>query len=435
MVKKLMLAVAMVALVAAPSFAAVQNVKVGGSLVTTSVIRNDFQGTSSQQNEILSQVGLNVAADLTDNVSTNVGLVNERVWGSYSAGTAVSNVDVDTAYVTMKELLYAPLTLTVGRQKLAYGNQFIIGDGDGTSQVGTTIAALGDLTGGVNFDAIKAVLAYEPLTIDLFAARVSNNGVLAQTTTAAQDNQNLFGVNANYKMGDKMSSVVEGYVFVDQNDTATDFTPADISQKSVTTYTPGLRLSTNPIEGLNVQLEGAYQLGHFYTTEMQTRSNAFALQGLVNYALPVMKDMKPVLSAGYTYRSGNSADSNKKAFSSAYANQNVGTIYHALGYDGQNVAQNGSQLGSLGLSVSPMKDVTTKITGTGVWLANGENSSPTSRASRYVGTEADLDVTYAYTEDVKFGVSAGAFMTGKAIQTPLNNKNSTQLLSSVSVLF
>jgi hypothetical protein len=43
-------------------------------------------------------------------------------------------------------------------------------------------------------------------------------------------------------------------------------------------------------------------------------------------------------------------------------------------------------------------------------------------------------VTYAYTEDVKFGVSAGIFYPGKAYNTNTQDKAS-QVLSSVSVLF
>ena len=433
MVKKLMLAVAMMALVAAPSFAAVQNVKVSGSIKTTSVIRNDVNTTtqllrSGSQNEILGQTGLNVSADLTDNVSTFIGLTNERLWDS-TAGSSASQIRLDAAYVTMKELFYAPLTLTVGRQSLAYGNQLIIGDGDGS----TDVANVSDLTGGVNFDAIKAVLAYDPLTVDVVAARVSNNSSTVASLTGTHDNINLYGVNANYKMGDKMSSVVEGYLFVKQDDSSTEFTPAYINEKSTTTYVPGLRLSTNPIEGLNVQLEGAYQMGHAYNSDpdaMLTRANSFAVQSMINYALPMLKDMKPVLSATYTYLQGNTIDSTKKGWDTMFMNQNVGKIYHAIGLDGAN-----SQLANLGFEVSPIKDLTTKISGTGVWYAN----EPTgSNNSKYLGTEADLDVTYAYTEDVKFGLSAGYFMTGKAYkpgQNPVANNNASQLLSSVSVLF
>ena len=248
--KKLMLAVAMVALIAAPSFAAVQNVKVGGDIITTSVLRdgfNFFGSDTGRQNEILAQTRLKVTADLTDNVSTTVSLTNERLWGN--GGSSDNTVGVESAYVTMKELFYAPLTLVVGRQPLAYGNQLIIGQSTtGFSQ------PMSDLTFTSGFDAVKAVLTYDPLTVDLFASRIDNGSSVNNTGNGTHDNTNLYGINANYKLGDKMSTVVEGYVFAKTQDATT-------ATNSNSTYVPGLRLSTNPIEGLNVQLEGAMQFG------------------------------------------------------------------------------------------------------------------------------------------------------------------------------
>lgn len=421
--KKLMLAVAMVALVAAPSFAAVQNVKVGGDIVTTSAIRSGFDLGSSlpdsqRINEVLAQTRVNVSADLTDNVSTMVTLQNENLWGTNS--TYNSNVVLSTAYVTMKEFLYAPLTLTVGRQPLAYGNKLIIGN----SGYGAYDGIVSDLTYATGFDAIKAVLAYEPLTIDIFASRIAN-GVDAGFSNNTHNNTNLFGVNANYKLGDKMSTVVEAYAFANVNDNTTNST-------SRATYVPGLRVSTNPIEGLNVQLEGAYQLGRVAGGGVSTindNRNAFAIQGGLNYALPVMKDLKPVLGAQYTYLSGLSrADvlaggANGKQWNPLYQDQNAGRIFYALGFD------SGVQRLALSATVNPMKDVTAAASLTPVWdvTKSGNNNS------RYEGSEADLDVTYAYTEDVKFGVSAGYWMTGKAANQ--GTQNASQLLSSVSVLF
>lgn len=438
MVKKLMVAVAMVALFAAPSFAAVQNVKVGGDIVTTSVIRDNFNvgnatiatGAVGRQNVVLGQTRVNVSADLTDNVSTFVSLQNENLWGANTATGYSNNVVLSASYVTLKELLYAPLTLTVGRQPLAYGNKLIIGNAGYAAFDGV----ISDLTYATNFDAIKAVLAYEPLTIDMFASRVNNNGTGGALINSAQLNTNLYGINANYKMGDKMSTVVEGYVFAKTVDAATQ-------KASSGTYVPGLRLSTNPIEGLNVQLEGAYEFGrvnHTPATTPATNDNlkAYALQGGLNYALPVLKDLKPVLGVQYTYLSGKAfnAYSNGSNWDPMYMDQNAGRIFYAKGF------ASGVQRATLSAAINPLKDVTTTASATAIWDATRKTNTPDA-TSRYEGTEADLDVSYAYTEDVKFGVSAGYFMTGKANGpaaaglTGYDNKNASQLLSSVSVLF
>ncbi len=416
--KKLMLAIAMLALVAAPAFASVQNVKVGGDLKTTSVIRNNFTSagitsgaSQDSQSVILSQVGLNVQADLTDNVSTFIRLSNERLWGTTDVTGNNGNVNLDDAYVTMKEMLYAPMTVTIGRQPLSYGNKFLIGDGDLT----TNISDVSDLTGGVNFDAIKAVLSYDPLTVDVFAAKIAAN----TTTANGNDDENLYGINANYKIGDSMNTVVEAYTFAKMDKTTTT-APNTKTQKL---YVPGLRVSTNPIEGLNVQLEGAYEVGN--TTANKT-VRAYGLQGMVNYALPVMKDMKPVLSAGYTYLSGdeNTYDNKGKAFDSLYEDQNTGRIFDTLGVSTSNV-----KIASLALEVTPVQDVMTKLS-----LYNLSQVKNDVSSDKKIGNEIDLDVTYAYTEDVKFGVSAGLYVPGKNHGSS-EQDNASQLLSSVSVLF
>ena len=429
--KKLMLAVALVALMAAPAFASVQNVKVGGELKTTSVIRDNFTlgkaAAATSQNVFLSQLGLTVQADLTDNVSTNFKFINERLWGT----TGSNDVTVDTAYVTMKELLYSPLTVKVGRQPLQYGNQLLIGDGD----LAGGVTKVSDLTGGVNFDAIKAILAYDPLTVDLFAAKVTE-----KDATAAEDkgDTDLYGINANYKLGDSMNTVVEAYTFVK----ATKAIDVSVSSKTSKLYVPGLRVSTNPIEGLNVQLEGAYELGKDFTTSTDTLS-AYALQGGVNYALPVMKNMKPVVSAGYTYFSGDkTANDNKNhAFNALYNNQDVGRIYSAL------FAKNNLSVVNAGFEVTPIQDVTTKLSWYGLYQPiktsalsiNQVDGSTTPVAmgvkrSNRLGNEVDLDLGYAYTEDVKFGLSAGMFFGGTKISNA-GSEVAKQVLTSVNVAF
>ena len=440
MIKKITLAVAMVALMALPAFAAVQNVKVGGDIVTTSVLRTNFDtgkafsGTPAvaavgKQNEILTQTRLNVDADLTDNVSSKVGLLNERFWGVTTGASADNqNITLETAYVTMKEFLYSPLSLTVGRQPLKYGNELIIGN---SSAATAFDHKAGDLKYATNFDAIKAVLSYNPLTIDMFASRISNGTTVLDSENGTHDNINLFGINANYKLGDKMSTVVEGYMFAKTDDSTTVGT----SNAKESTYVPGLRVSTNPIEGLNVQLEGAYELGKVAaagSSRLDNR-NAFALQGGMNYALPVLKDMKPVLSAQYTYLSGvadkAATGSSAKNWDSMFENQDNGRIFKAI------LPNSGIQKAVLGAEITPMKDLTSKASVTGIWNV----TKNTVNSSKYDGAEADLDLTYAYTEDVKLGLSAGYFMTGKAYPTyttaETQRDNASQLLSSVSVAF
>jgi hypothetical protein len=450
--KKLMIAVALLALMAAPAFASVQNVKVGGDIKTTSVIRSGFDlgkntGTTNNvlQNVFLAETNLNIQADLTDNVSTVIGLKNERLWGTDEAGYSTSGhamgtvLRLDTAYVTMKELLYSPLTVKVGRQPIKFGNQFLIGDGDAT----TDISTIPDITGGVNFDAVRATLAYDPLTIDIFGARASQTNAGFQDTN---ENVDVYGINAGYKFGDSMNTVVEAYTFAEIDKSKIAGTARDTKGEKM--LVPGLRVSTNPIEGLNVQLEGAYETGSSGQAGVligKKNISAYGLQGMVNYALPVLKDMKPVVSGSATYLSGDNdstaANGKNTAFNPLAGNQNIGRIFNAI-FTNSNLA-----IYNVAFELKPIQDLTAKLSWYNLNMATREGTltlkqydgsttvSPAMNGhSKALGNEFDLDLTYAYTEDVKFGVSAGYFAPAKAF-TSDNKDGASQVLSSVSVAF
>src|SRR3989338_1090440 len=220
--------------VAAPVFAEVQNVRVGGDLTIRGFWRdsmlfqddtdtgvgtgtgntaipndnatNEGKGRSSKDNFFQTVLGLNVSADLTDNVSVDTRLINQRLWGGHgdtatnASSTATSssnNVGVVLAYATLKELFYSPLTVRIGRQNLWYGRGMIIGsrllasDGDPSQSI-----AADEFTEDKGFDAIRATLDFDPATVDLLYVKVGENAV------HAADDTNLVGVNAGYKFPD-----------------------------------------------------------------------------------------------------------------------------------------------------------------------------------------------------------------------------------------
>src|SRR3989338_4117483 len=137
MKKSLILAVFAVAFLAAPAFASVQNIKVSGEVNNTWLVRDQFDLGSTvntdsyYQNLLITQTHLHVTADLTDNVSATVALLNERAWDEDQNDNA-NDMDIHQAYVTLREMLYSPLTVIIGRQHFAYGNSFVV-DSDGTN--------------------------------------------------------------------------------------------------------------------------------------------------------------------------------------------------------------------------------------------------------------------------------------------------------------
>ncbi|MEK6714236.1 MAG: alginate export family protein, partial [Nitrospirota bacterium] len=349
--KTILLALALVALVAMPAMASVQNVKVGGSIDSTWLIRNDFDLGASviadeKQNLFITQTMLTIDADLTDNVSTTVHLINERVWTQKDATDG--GIDLHLAYVTLREMLYSPLTVVVGRQAFSYGNSFIV-DAAGTNTSAPADSGLNnvaeDLTKQTAQDAVRFIFDYEPLSVELLLSKIDS-----RTNTLAADDQDdvdLYGVNAGYEVGDSMNTQVEAYFFarIDRPDNV-GASPSEAS-KADTVYVPGLRASTNPIEGLNVQAEVAWQRGNRVLTTATVNDNqrreAMAAQVIASYQVPVLEEYKPILAYVYTYVSGDSNNgigdsraatekSSEKftAWDPMYENQAGGTIYNTL---------------------------------------------------------------------------------------------------------
>ncbi len=483
--RKILLVLLMVAFVALPAYASVQNIKVSGDIDSLWVIRDSFDlgrntintdSDSSGQNFAATITRLRVDADLSDNVSAVVALINERAWGAEEvAGTEDNDLDLNLAYVTLREMLYSPLTVQIGRQVLHYGNGFVIGAGGPNNAIaeGGLNGVADDLSKRTAVDAVKAVLDYDPLTVDLVYAKINENSIsqgISGSATDQEDDVDLYGINANYQLGDDMDTVVEGYFFAKVDD-AIKGTVAN-GPKADKVFVPGIRVSTNPLSGLNLQAEIAMQKGTRATTSSTGASRADnlkrdALGGMViaNYALPFEKTAQynPVTSAAYIFVSGDqnpteardtiqpASEEKYTAWDPMFENQSGGKIYNSL------FQLTNSHIFEVALTANPLEDVTAKLTYTKMLLdkkidirnagqgvsglrafsmlqPDGAAIQPHVSSSKDVGEEIDLDVTYDYTEDVTLSVSGGIFIPGKFFEA-INDDVASQVISGISVAF
>ncbi len=477
---------------ALPAFAAVQNVKVSGDITATAVARNHFNlgqalsgttGGSDDSAVIMSQIRVRVDADLTDNVSTTIRLLNERDWGqelgsdSIGASTSTNSteVDLDLAYVTLKEMLYSPLTVVIGRQLLHYGNGMIVGDPDTSRQETSNSPQIlnRDLSVRKAFDAVRAILNYDPLIVDLFAAKIDENRKISLANAREKDDVNLYGVVANYKLGDKYNSLVEGYVFSkrDNSKLVAENEAADVIN------TPGLKIATNPIKGLMLSIEQAWQFGNKSldatagTAGVNAKRSAMATQLVSTYAIQTEQLLKyaPVVGFGYSRFSGDknaadgipaataqlAGDKTYRAWDPMYIDQGAGTIMNVL-FDKTNI-----RVVNANIAANPIEDVNLRVDWTMLYLdkkfdtnkystsgadlfslyqqGGRGNLTPTMRGSKtFVGSELDATLTYDYTEDVQFKLLGGAFFPGSAFNKADGNtfrKSATQLMGSCKVTF
>jgi len=478
-----------------PALAETQNIKVSGDIKVAHVYQNDLDlndahtltdgaagdaNEDDSQNFFIQQVGLNVEADLTDNVSTYVRIINEREWNAdddadQAAAASVADafdITLDEAYLTLKEMLYAPLTVKIGRQNIWLGRGLMVGNAgvgvwDTQGAMGITIRELSDATA---FDAVRATLDYDPWTIDLIYAKIN------ETNALISDDHDLYVANVGYDFT-KYDAEAEVYFITDYNQgDAITQTAATVltDQDENDTYTLGIRGSLVPFDNMNVWSEGALQFGKYSNTnavnsiEEQVDREAYAFNAGGTYDLVDVK-WTPTLGVEYLYLSGEDVDVNNNAtgdwgawnplFRGRFNNmisdfrnitkmtdydvQATGVVAGGDGTGNNNGATNQIELAAIA-SLDPMTDVSIDARYSYLWFAE----SPLSANEDSIGSELDITLTYDYTEDVQFSLASAIFFAGDYYpsvhtytttttnDTQINaDKTAIQVISAVSVDF
>jgi len=440
----------LVGLTFSAAYAEVQNVKVSGDIIASGVAREHFNlqkvaGSSSalKQNFLMSQVRVRIDADLTDNVIATVRLINERLWnGQNDSGTASTNngnIDLDLAYVAMKEFLYSPLTLTIGRQEIKFGNGLIMGN---AKVAGSSSSIPTDLTERKAFDAIRATLNYDPLVVDLVYAEVK------KSNSVDGNYINLAGVNAKYALNKKTD--VSAYYWLKRNKN-TGLAGADADRVS----TVGALISSTPIENLVASLEAAYQFGKNQATTDQKKHDAWAIQAMADYTFAKVKTT-PKIGGSYTYLSGGTSETQPKqkhtaAWDPMFYDQKLNNIVYTL------LPFSNMHAFNLKGSMKPVEDVTISLVYGYYMVAQKQGNAAAAAAftvphtydngaiyyagqysgKKDLGNAFDGTITYDYTEDVQFGLTGGYFIPGQAITRSSDpaQRNAAQVIGSMKVVF
>ncbi len=492
----LILTLAFVVGISFAAFAEVQNVKVSGDITIGGVYRNNFDLAktptavlinandsgnkqsiySDKEADFLTITRVRVDADLTDNVAVCVRLLNERNWnGESNANLSENNrniglntvnaqeedeITLDLAYITLKEFLYSPLTVTAGRQEMRFGNGWIVGDPDTNGYALRSALAEGDLSARKSFDAFRATLDYNPLVVDMIFAKIAENN------TVLNDDITLSGINANYAL-DK-NTTIEGFFFSKITGTnaaaATNLdlpAPAALAgtfadfNKADKVFTVGSRVVNKTVKNLTIDAQAAYQFGSYnpkfdpnalivnqgvglnQDNAGQGIRKAWGLEAMATYDLKDIQKIakyKPAISAAYVYLSGEARDrGGDKAYGGwdpMFEDQTFGHIINAV------MKFTNTSLTGLSLQAKPMDDITAKLDYVTAWFNKGYSDQTLAELSgvsnsrnfnmgksKHIGQEIDLTLTYDYTEDVQFSLLSGILLTGKSIN-PGRNINS-----------
>jgi len=413
---------------AVPASAETQNIKVSGDIKAAYVYQQNIDLTDNDgnnQNFFIQQIGLNVEADLTDNVSTYVRLLNERDWDGINSTSSDFNILLDEAYVTLKEMLYAPLTVKIGRQNIWLGKGFLIGNsGPGNWANGALPSTIQEYSGLTAFDAIRATLDYDPWTIDLIYSKIIDNDV------AVYGDRDLYVANIGYDFT-KYDAEAEAYYIY-----AHDKTSRSASNKSNNVSTIGLRGSLVPFDSMNLWAEGAYQFGKARTATLDVNRKAGAVDVGADYTFTDVK-WTPTLGAEWIWLSGDKQSSTRwEGFDPLFR----GKFDNYLS-DFREITKVTTQGGTIGTtnqqsialfgSIAPVTDITMDARWTALWH---DEKITAGSESKKLGYELDGKVAYDYTEDVQFSVCGGVLWPGAYYTSP-NDKTASQIVAGVAVDF
>ena len=415
--KKLLTILAAVMLVGlvVPAFSAVENVKVGGDIVAKGILRKYFGfidgGNLKTQRILYTGARVYVGAELSNNVSAMVRFINENDWGS-KAGEP-RDVSLDLAYVKVADLMVPGLNLTVGRQEIQIADGLVVGSSYTAGNYPTNLGAP-DLGLEKAFDAIKLDYAFtaSPVTISAFKSKL----------LVAKVSNNLYGLD----IGIKGESLVVNPYYV------------NVSDPSRNMQVVALNLGWNPMEALGISAEYAKQFGEDKTPSPKKDYEGWALVVGVDYKFAT--NMKPVISAMYADFSGEK-NANKYGWQPVAPSNiasRVGKIaYPALFRNGEGSFDIGSGSGvrvlKLGLGLQPTEKVGVNLD----WFnLTAKETNP--GVSDSVGNEIDLGITYAYSEDLSFGLDLGYFVKGNYIKNSnpgVEVKSPWQAIATMKVAF
>ena len=427
---------ALVVAIGTSAYAELKNVEVGG-LLRVRGERIDptwFDRHNAGDDFVSSTIRLNVNAELTEGVSAFIELQEIDIWGndmkvrvpggeygSYypesdgygwmylpELGVPPSLSEEDgfslyQGYITIKDVGDVEgLSLMIGRQELAYGTEFILGNND--------------FGPGLSYDAVKAVYEQDDVRVDAFWAKLAEGRNSWNEDDADVD---MYGIYSTYTGME--NNVIDAYfLFLRAADLEwSPQWPAPIDDgwgmddAIIQLYTFGARIG-GVYEAIDYNVEGAFQVGaDGYHGDYQ----GSAIDAGVGYTFDY--NWHPRLGFNYTFSSGDSGENDKdiETFIAPFSDN-----YHRYGYMDLFGLGNLNVL-KLSATADPTEKIKLGVHGlTFLAVEHEDNLAPFGGAGRdtadhdMVGNEVDLVANYAYSEDLSFEAAFAYFLPGPYIK-------------------
>lgn len=290
---------------------------------------------------------------------------------------------------------------------------------------------------------------------------------IAQREADVEDDRYVWFANINYQFAE-YNAEWEAYLGADHNRMANVAAAAAATRSNSpeVTYIVGTRAQFDPVENLTAGAEVALQLGDYYggsgvTANPERDRQAWAMDIFATYTWREMS-YQPWLGLEYVHLSGDEAGSGDfEGWNGFFRGPTYGLIREyldviyqsALNSDSIASAPNASansQHIALSAGFKPMDDLAIDGTLYHFWLDEDVVVGPAGNSGQIlgdsIGDEIDINVTYAYTEDVTFGLTLAWFLPGELYEDyqpgsgggVLNggtDDKATMVTSSVNVVF
>jgi len=423
-----------------PVYAETQSIKLSGDLAVRYIGHENYDFNSyngdvadTDSSYFMTNAEAQLDADLTDNVSVTLRMVNQHDWNVSDIGLGAPNhfdndihvglaspddnygeydVLVDLAYVTLKEFFFTPLTVRIGKQDLWFGKGFIVGADyqDPNGQIEAD-----EFTSFTSFKAIRATWDFEPWTFDGVFAMIEENEV------QADDDEQLYGINAACDLSEYNNAEAEVYYWFVKDDEIPNY----IISKENRIHCLGARGSFDPHKDITLWGEGAVQLGTYVANTVQTQPRereAYAFD--VGGECRLWKEQyawKPVVGTEYIFYSGQNEPTDRVGNSfhgwnrmfRGKVDSAIHEWYNVFYVNGMPTAPDngGTNLHQIILmgSLEPMDNL--KVDARYINFRLHETASMFTD-NKDVGNEVDLELNYEYTEDVTFGLLSAWFWSG-----------------------
>jgi len=442
--------------------AAVENVKVSGDVTIRGLWRESyslggipsqdtyngsiFSAVRDEQRFFMSQVRLRTNADLTENISGEIELLNQRdldspaggqqggalASGTLVLGTAPSavagaqfDVLLNLANITVKELYFEPLSVRIGRQNLQWGEGFILGTTQLANPDPSNVISADEFSQFTSFDAARVMWNKENWWVDGVGIKGQENAI------NRSDDATSFGINTGRKFT-RYQSEAEFY-FLGSHDAGLGTSVSNsVGDTFVTTeklYNFGIRGSLRPIERLKLSGENVVQWGKEGGSQSgancQFTLNGCKQQDVMSWAFDyraelTVKELPWPTNFGMEWVFYSGEDENEDGKSGAYRLMHRGKFHSLIReFQGQFYITDASVTAGFQNQHQLLFDAvfhpfnrqdTTLIL---KWLLYWLDEVVVAGRDKYLGNELNAILTHAYTEDLSFMLIGAMFFPGE----------------------